>query len=97
MEEICFRLPSTTCGVRKAPRLPIALVISWELLVAEDAVPAFVRNSAWSLCVGTWASLRFDDHRGITPQEIERWSTGLSFDLSRTKSTGPGKPSELRP
>jgi len=38
-----------------------------------------------------WASLRFDDHRGLAPSAVQFTPRGLEAVLSRTKTTGPGK------
>eukprot|EP00971_Amphidinium_carterae_P211944 4205632-Amphidinium_carterae.5 len=41
--------------------------------------------------VKVWATLIFDDMRGIPPQMYSMDEHGLQFVLVRSKSTGPGK------
>ena len=37
------------------------------------------------------STLRFDDHRGIIPEDLEISETGLVGKLSRSKATGQDK------
>jgi len=78
-------------GTRKAPRLPIPFVIALEREVVEDFAPPFYRAYAWWQLVSIWGSLRFDDHRGLAPAQVDFRDGRFTGTLSRTKTTGPGK------
>ena len=59
-------------------------------------VHVFWRAMSWWLLLQSWATLRFDDHRGITPTEVSVSSSGLNGKLSRTKVSGPDKRHNFR-
>jgi len=77
--------------VRQAPRYPLALVLALEREVVDVGVAACYRCHAWWHLLAMWASLRFDDHRGLAPGSVQLTARGLEAVLSRTKTTGPGK------
>ena len=77
--------------LKQAPRYPVGLVLALEREVVDPGVPVCYRCFAWWLLVALWASLRFDDHRGLAPGAIQFTPRGLEAVLSRTKTTGPGK------
>jgi len=77
--------------LKQAPRYPLALVLALEREVVDPAVPLCYRCHAWWHLVAVWASLRFDDHRGLAPCAVQFTPRGLEAVLSRTKTTGPGK------
>ena len=52
---------------------------------------------AWYKLVRVWASLRFDDHRGLDPRSLMLTSTGWSGTLTQTKTSGAGKAREELP
>jgi len=76
---------------RQAPRYPLALVLALEREVVDPGVAACYRCHAWWHLLALWASLRFDDHRGLAPGSVQLTARGLEAVLSRTKTTGPGK------
>ena len=82
---------------RKAPQLPFAVLLSWEDAVVDTARPTYDRMFAWWQAVRTWASLRFDDHRGLVPSEMRLVDGSLRAVLTRTKTTGHDKNVEALP
>ncbi len=83
--------------VRKALRPTWALLAGLENHVMNEGVPVYDRVLAWYACVSSWCMLRFDDHRGWLSGQLKEDALGWSWDLVRTKTTGRGKASELRP
>ena len=53
--------------LKQAPRYPVALVLALEREVMDGAVAVCYRCYAWWHLLAVWASLRFDDHRGLPP------------------------------
>ncbi len=68
-----------------------------EKLIVDMAADTYDRMLAWWGCVSIWASLRFDDHRGLTPVAIQDQLDGYTLTFSRTKTTGEDKFQCLRP
>ena len=81
---------------RQAPRFPIMLLAAFEDNVISMDVPAFWRTMSWWLLLQSWTTLRFDDHRCITPTEVSVSSSGLNGGLTRTKVSGPDKRHNFR-
>ena len=76
---------------RQAPRFPSILLGAFEDNVMDSSLPVFWRVLSWWLVFQAWSTLRFDDHRGIVPQDLEISETGLVGKLSRSKVTGQDK------
>ena len=51
---------------------------------------------SWWTFVQCWATLRFGDHRGIVPAELDVTESGLLGKLKRSKVTGPDKKLNFR-
>ena len=81
---------------REAPRFPTILLAAFEDNVMSADVLVFWRAMSWWLILQSWATLRFDDHRGITPSEVNVSSSGLNGRLTRTKVSGPDKRHNFR-
>ena len=82
---------------RPALREPVIFTVVREMMVVDDSAEFYDRIYCWWLLVKTWASLRFDDHRGLIPGDFMLTSHGLSGVLSRTKTSGAGKATETLP
>ncbi len=76
---------------------PTEVIRKLEHLVVDITAPSYDRLLGWWICTSVWASLRFDDHRGLTPGAIGEHPDHYSFVLSRSKTTGPDKAQRLRP
>ena len=57
----------------------------------------YERMYAWWQCVKTWASLKFDDHRGLVPKALVMEGGNLQAILTRTKTSGKDKRIEALP
>ncbi len=82
---------------RKAPRHPVMILMAEELHVMNPRAPRYERMYAWWLAVKTYASLRFDDHRGMVPSRLALTARGLTGVLVRSKTSGPGRTKEFLP
>ena len=58
--------------------------------------PTCWKAMSWRILVQCWATLRFDDHRGLVPDELEVTESGLLGKLKRSKVTGPDKKLNFR-
>jgi len=76
---------------KQAPRYPVVFILALEREVMDEEVACCYRCHAWWQLLAVWASLRFDDHRGLPPGAVEFTGRGLEAILERTKTTGPGK------
>eukprot|EP00435_Cladocopium_sp_Y103_P064036 s303_g25.t1 len=68
----------------------VAILITIELVVVDATVEPYFRFIGWLMLVSNWSSLRVDDAQNIQPETVRLSTRGLSFRLSRTKTTGPG-------
>jgi hypothetical protein len=82
---------------KQAPRFTVQMLVEFEVAVMNSARPAYQRAFAWWCLLSVWAALRFDDHRGLTPQRVHRRLAGVEFSLTRSKTTGAGKKFAERP
>ncbi len=92
---LTLRLDGTE--VHKAMRPTWALMMALESRVMDEDAVAYERVLAWYASVSCWCMLRFDDHRGWITGPLQTDANGWMWDLVRTKTTGRGKSSELRP
>ncbi len=92
---LTLRLDGTE--VRKALRPTWELLTGLERLVMDENAVAYERVLAWYASVSCWCMFRFDDHRGWMSGSLHADAVGWTWDLVRTKTTGRGKASELRP
>ena len=76
---------------RQAPRFPTILLAAFEDTVLSADKPVFVRVLSWWLLVQSWGTLRFDDHRGLSPRDFIVSATGLQARLTRSKVSGSDK------
>ena len=70
---------------RQAPRFPTVLL-----------APVFWRVMSWWLSLQSWATFRFDDHRGIIPAQMKVSYSGLPGKLTRSRVSRPDKKLNFR-
>ena len=75
----------------RAPRLPLGFLVALEREVVDGQGPDYYKAYAWWQLMAAWASLRFDDHRGLAPSGISLRDGRFFGALARSKTTGPGK------
>ncbi len=76
---------------------PTEAIRKIERMIIDPTSSSYDRLIGWWACTSVWASLRFDDHRGLVPGAIMETSDHFHFAMSRTKTTGPDKIHSLRP
>ena len=82
---------------RQAPRMFSAMLKALEQLIMSFSSPVYFRIYAWWTCVQSWATLRFDDHRGINPRDIRIDCSSFTATLTRGKTIGEDKAVQSRP
>ena len=96
LEEITLELENVTkADTKQALHMPVRLVAAMEELVTNDWAPRFVRGCAWVKLIKVWGAMRHSDTTGLKYDTMALESYGLSADLVRTKTTGPGKKVKL--
>ena len=73
---------------KKAKQLPLALLMSFEVMVLGVSLPAFVRLSAWTRCLRHWLALRWDDTLYMPPHDAEFESGILTVIIIQTDHWG---------
>ena len=68
-----------------------AILIALELFTNNSEIDVYFRFVSWLMLLAHWASLRVDDIQNIQPETVRLSTRGLSFRLSRTKTSGPGR------
>ena len=102
-ELLASALPGTPTLSWQAPRFPtITLAAREDSVMSLDTslfsldTPVFWRFLSWWLLLQCWATLRFDDHRGIVPSELKVSESGLLGKLTRSTVSGPDKKLNFR-
>ena len=73
---------------RQAPRFPTIILAALEDGVMSDETSVYWRVLSWWLLLQCWATLWFDDHRGIILSELEITDSGQLGKLWRSKVSG---------
>ena len=76
---------------RQAPPMLVGVLSALERTVNDQDQPRFIRAYAWYRLFRHWASLRFDDTSGLSPQDLQIRARGVFGLLSRTKTSGSDK------
>ena len=93
-ELVASAIPGKT--PRQAPRFPTIILAALEDSVMSPDAPTYWRVMSWWLLLQCWATLSFDDHRGIVPSELQVTESGLLGKLTRSKVSGPDKKLNFR-
>ena len=80
---------------RQAPHFLVIILAALEDNVVSLDTPIFLRVLSWWMLLQSWATLRFDDHRGMVPSDLKVSETGLVGKLTRSKVSGPDKKLKL--
>ncbi len=98
LREAMAQAPARRAGdASSATRFPIMILALMEEKIIDVDEAAYIRGLFWWIVLACWSTLRFDDHRGIASDGFRASGDGMSFDLTRSKSTGPDKGARLRP
>ena len=84
-------LAGTSNGRGAARPYTVAILVALELFTVNEEAEVFFRFISWLMLLANWASLRVDDIQNIQPETLRMSTRGLSFKMSRTKTTGPGR------
>ena len=86
-----LELGSEVLRVRKAPRLPVVVLMALELKVVDMNAPRAIRVTAWYRLVKVYGGLRWDDLQRMHSDHMELKDAGLTGRMVRTKVSGPGR------
>ena len=86
-----LELASETLQKRKAPRVPVMVLVAMEVKVLDEGAPMAVRVTAWYRLVKVYGGLRWDDLQRLIPKHVEMKEVGLVGRMVRTKVSGPGR------
>ena len=82
---------------RQAPPMLTALLAAIEKVVVDETVPLFIRAYGWYRLLRHWTAMRFDDGNGLHPSSLTLRARGLVGLLTRTKTSGADKGSNVLP
>ena len=82
---------------KQAPRMPVMLLEALERLVLNSDAAPYLRVFAWWVLLQNWATLRFSDHRGLSPSDITVSGGEFIGKLTRSKTIGADKSIQSRP
>jgi hypothetical protein len=91
MDELKAERSSGARPTKRAPMLPIILIVAMELGVVDDDRPLFERAFACYRLVRVWAVMRFGDTEAVYPSKLVLGSAGLSGYVEQSLVTEPGK------
>ncbi len=74
----------------------VSVLAKLEQTVCDSTCPTLHRLLSWWMLVSAWTASRFDDHRGLAPQDARLVDGCLDVTFKRTKSTGDDKPVQHR-
>ena len=78
-------------ATRQADRMLVAMLGAIEQLVVDEGELPYIRLHSWRTLLQNWATLRFDDHRGIEFASVRVSQLRLQARLTRSKTTGSDK------
>ena len=81
---------------RQAPGFPTVLLAALEEAVCDSATTLYCRIYGWSVLVQCWGTLRFSDHRGLSPADAQSDSEGFIGKLTRSKTIGSDRAVTMR-
>ncbi|CAE7367520.1 unnamed protein product, partial [Symbiodinium pilosum] len=77
--------------VKRAPRLPGAMIVSLEILTVNHRESLGVRVGSFYRLLKCWGTLRHDDVQRICPQRVRFFSGRFTVTLSISKTSGPDR------
>ena len=75
---------------------PTALLPAVEELVLDEKTLVYFRIFGWWVLVQSWSALRFSDHRGIVPSQVEIDALGFTARLTHSKTLGSDRNDTMR-
>ena len=77
--------------VKRAPRLPGAMIVSLEILTVNDRESLGIRVGSFYRLLKCWGTLRHDDVQRICPQRVRFFNGRFTVTLSISKTSGPDR------
>ena len=90
VEVLTMQAQQGNTATKKAPCIPISVIIALEIYVCDTAKPTYKRALSWVRLIRIWASLRADDLQGTDPLRMSYSTQCWRAVLTRTKTTGAG-------
>ena len=75
----------------QAPRMFLSMLAALEELTVDDKSLPYYRVHAWWILLQSWGTMRFSDHRGPKPSDVQVTGNTMSAKLTRSKTTGDDK------
>ena len=86
--EAVFREILTGCEtgrpVKQAPRFPVGLLALVEKFVMKVSNPACMRMYSWRVLLQSWSTMRFSDHRRLSPESARTRPEGYRLGEQET-------------
>ena len=76
---------------KQAPRMFLCMLAGLEKLVVSQSTAPYVRLFSRWICLQHWRTVRFSDHRGISPSSMSFQGIDFSVVLSHSKTLGKDK------
>ena len=73
------------------PRMFMSMLAALEELTVDDKSLPYYRVYAWWILLQSWGAMRFSDHRGLKPSDVQVTGNTMSAKLTRSKTTGDDK------
>ena len=73
---------------KQAPRMFMSMLAALEELTVDDKALPYYRVYAWWILLQSWGTMRFSDHRGLKPSDVQVTGNTMSAKLARSKTTG---------
>ena len=83
--------------LKQAPHIFVSMLPALETVVMDGQTPPYLRLYSWWMILQCWCTLRFSDHRGVSPSSATERETSLSARLSWSTTTGADKDTGSRP
>ena len=96
LEEVNMQLAESSGGfTRKAWHLPVRIVAEMEATVMDENSQEYTRCYAWYRLIKVWTGMRYSDTCGMLESTVDLDKFGFTAVLAKTKTTGPGKKTQL--
>ena len=76
---------------KQAPRMFMSMLAALEELAVDDKSLPYYRVYAWWILLQSWGMMRFSDHRGLKPSDVQVTGNTMSAKPTRSKTTGDDK------
>ena len=71
---------------KQASRMFMSMLAALEELTVDDKALPYYRVYAWWILLQSWGMMRFSDHRGLKPSDVQVTGNTMSAKLTRSKN-----------